>query len=171
MGRASTKENKTIYQQHRENAGLTRAAASDAMPGISESQIVRMENGDVLPSPDDILLMAKAYDTPELPNYYCTHECSIGKEYVSPLAMEDVSRIVLQVVASINAVSKEKDRLIEIMEDEKVTDDELTDFVKIEKTLHKIQEATGALDLWLKSTLSSDSIDKEKLEAARKAAE
>lgn len=39
MGKQSTRENKTIYQQFREKQGLTREKASEKMAGISASKI------------------------------------------------------------------------------------------------------------------------------------
>jgi hypothetical protein len=39
MGKKSIKENKNIYFQSREEAGLTRAQASELMDFISESRI------------------------------------------------------------------------------------------------------------------------------------
>ena len=43
MGKQSTRENKTIYQICREEAGLTRAEASERMTAVSDS-IARPEN-------------------------------------------------------------------------------------------------------------------------------
>ena len=39
MGKQSTRENKTIYQICREEAGLTRAEASEKMTAVSDSKI------------------------------------------------------------------------------------------------------------------------------------
>ena len=39
MGKQSTRENKTIYQQCREKQGLTREKASEKMVGVSVSRI------------------------------------------------------------------------------------------------------------------------------------
>ena len=39
MGKQSTRENKTIYQQYREEQGLTREKASQEMTGVSAVRI------------------------------------------------------------------------------------------------------------------------------------
>ena len=39
MGKQSTRENKTIYQICREEAGLTRSEASEKMTAVSDSKI------------------------------------------------------------------------------------------------------------------------------------
>ena len=43
MGKQSTRENKTIYQQYREEQGLTREKASQEMTGVSASRIEKIE--------------------------------------------------------------------------------------------------------------------------------
>ena len=56
MVRASTKANKNIYQQSREERRLTRAQASEAMGFLPESQIERIEYGKIQPHPEDVTL-------------------------------------------------------------------------------------------------------------------
>ena len=82
MGKASTKENKNRYFQAREDLGLTRAEASELLEVISEDRVEKIENERIAPQPYDVLAMARAYKKPSLCNYYCSHECPIGKEYV-----------------------------------------------------------------------------------------
>ena len=82
MGRKSTKENKNIYQTSRENAGFTRDSAAEQLEFISSDRIEKIENEKTAPHPDEILAMADCYKNPSLCNYYCSHECPIGKAYV-----------------------------------------------------------------------------------------
>ena len=81
MGRASTKENKNIYQRRREELGLTREAASERLHGLSQEKIERIENERTVPQPDEVLIMSEGYKDPQLCNYYCANECPIGKQY------------------------------------------------------------------------------------------
>lgn len=73
--------------------------------------------------------MARAYKKPSLCNYYCSHECPIGQEYVPEVEVKELSSIVLEMLASLNSVHKQKDRLIEIAADGKITGDEIVLFV------------------------------------------
>ena len=43
MGKQSTRENKTIYQIFREEAGLTRSEARKRMTAVSDSKIEKFE--------------------------------------------------------------------------------------------------------------------------------
>ena len=108
MGRSSTKENKNIYQQSRENAALTREAAAEQMEFLSESKIEKIEYEKTAPHPEEVLAMAKCYKDPSLCNYYCSHECPIGQEYVPEVKIKELSQITLEMLASLNALEQEK---------------------------------------------------------------
>ena len=129
MARASTKENKNIYHTTRESLQLTREAASDLLEVISPERIEKIENERSLPHPDEVLIMAEKYKQPNLCNYYCANECPIGQQYVPEIKIKDLSQIVLETVASLNSLNKQKERFIEITVDGKITGDELEDFI------------------------------------------
>lgn len=114
MGRKAAKENQTRYLTSRENANLSRAAASEVLGFVSEDRIERIEYEKSDPYPEEILAMAESYKDPELCNYYCSTKCPIGQKYVPKLKMKTLSQITLEILASLNAMKKEKNRLIEI---------------------------------------------------------
>ena len=149
MGRNSTKENKNIYQQSRENAAFTREAAAEQMEFLSESKIEKIEYEKTIPHPEEVLAMAKCYKDPSLCNYYCSHECPIGQEYVPEVKFKELSQITLEMLASLNSLEKEKNRLIEITVDGVISPDERKDFEKIQKQLGQISLAIDSLQLWV----------------------
>lgn len=167
MGRKSGKEDKGIYLASREEAGMTRAQASEALEFISESRLEKIESGKTPAQPEDILAMASAYKKPELCNYYCSNECPIGREQVPEIKVKGLSQIVLSLLVTLNSLDKERDRLIEITEDERITGDELVDFVRIEDQLDKIALTVESLRLWVSRTIASGDIDVKKLEELR----
>ena len=116
MGKKSIKENKNIYQLCREELDLTRDKASEMMQFISSDRIEKIENEKSLPHPDEILLMAECYKKPNLCNYYCSHECPIGHENVPELKLKDLSQIVLEMLASLNSMDKEKTALSRLLQ-------------------------------------------------------
>ena len=151
MGRRSTKENKNIYQTSRENVNLTRDAASERLVHISPDRIEKIENEKCLPHPDEILAMADVYKNPLLCNYYCSNECPIGQKYVPELELKSLSQITLEILASLNAMEQEKNRLIEITVDGHIGLSELEDFNKIHAQLSEISVAVDSLQLWLET--------------------
>lgn len=161
MGRKSTKQNKNIYQVSREEAGYTRESAAELLEFISSDRIEKIESERSLPHPDEILAMADCYKNPSLCNYYCSHECPIGQEYVPEVQFKELSQITLEMLASLNALDKEKNRLIEITVDGQITEDEMKDFEKIQEPLSQISMAIDSLQLWVQKAIADGRIDKK----------
>ena len=168
MGKRSIKENKNIYFECRDSLGLSRAQASELMEGISESSLEKMETGKTNIYPEDVVLMAKAYKRPDLCNYYCTHECAIGKTSVPEVKISSLSEIVLAMLSSLNSLERQKDRLIDITADGEISDDELEDFASIQKQLEHIDATVEALKLWVNGTIADGKIDKAKLDELKR---
>ena len=163
MGKKSVKENKNIYFEAREKAGLTRAEASEIIGTISESRLEKLETGKTAILPEDVVDMARAYKRPELCNYYCTHECRIGKDTVPEVKASSLSEIVLGMLAALNSLDSQKNRLIDITADGVISDDELPDFVNIQKQLDQIDLTVESLKVWVASTIADGKINKDKL--------
>ena len=159
MGRKSTKENKNIYQTSREDANLTRDAAAELLEFISSDRIEKIENEKSLPHPDEMLAMADCYKNPTLCNYYCSHECPIGQEYVPEVKLKDLSQITLEMLASLNSLEKEKSRLIEITVDGIISEDEKEDFERIQNQLAQIAMAVDSLQLWVQKAVVDGKIN------------
>ena len=167
MARTSTKENKTIYHTTRESLKLTREAASELLETIAPERIEKIENERCLPHPDEVLVMAEKYKQPSLCNYYCANQCPIGQQYVPEIKVKDLSQIVLEMLASLNAMNKQKERLIEITVDGKITGDELKDFIYIQEELERISIAVETLQLWSERMLANGLIDPEAYRAKK----
>lgn len=168
MARVSTKENKNIYHKTRESLNLTREAAAELMESISAERIEKIENERSLPHPDEVLLMGEKYKQPNLCNYYCANQCPIGQQYVPEIKIKDLSQIVLEMLASLNSMNKQRERLIEITVDGKITGDELEDFIYIQEELERISIAVETLQLWSERMLATGAIDAGQYNAYKK---
>lgn len=165
MGKVSTKANKNIYHTTRESLGLTREKASELLESIPPERIERIENEKSLPHPEEVVIMADKYKTPHLCNYYCANQCPIGQKYVPEIKIKDLSQIVLEMLASLNSMNKQKDRLIEITADGKIDDEEVKDFIFIQEELERISITVETLQLWVEKMLATGVIDLEKYKA------
>ena len=161
MGRSSTRENKTRYQLAREELGLSREKASELLETIAPERIEKIESERSLPRPDEVLIMAEKYKTPSLCNYFCARQCPIGQQYVPEIRNSELSDIVLKMLASLNAMDRKKERLIEIAADGTISKDELDDFVRIQKELECISVTVETLQLWVEKMLANGRIDTE----------
>lgn len=161
MGRSSTRENKTRYQLAREELGLSREKASELLETIAPERIEKIESERSLPRPDEVLIMAEKYKTPSLCNYFCARQCPIGQQYVPEIRSSELSDIVLKMLASLNAMDRKKERLIEIAADGTISKDEIDDFVRIQKELECISVTVETLQLWVEKMLANGRIDTE----------
>ena len=155
MGRKSSKsdEAKTPYEKAREKCGLTREKASERMDYISADRIEKIENGRASANPEDVLAMAEAYDDSLLCNYYCSRECPIGRKHVPYIEIKDLSRITLETLSTLNSLNQLKDRFVDISVDDKLTEDELDDFMLIREKLENISLTADTLRYWMEQNL------------------
>lgn len=91
-------------------------------------------------------------------NHYCSRECPIGQEFVPEIKLKELSQITLEMLASLNAVEKEKNRLIEITVDGTITEDEKADFARISNRLEEIASAISSLQLWVRKAIADGKI-------------
>lgn len=166
MPKVSSKTNKNIYFQRREELGLTREGASELLETMAPERIEKIENERLDPRPDEVLLMAEKYKAPELCNYYCSQQCPIGQQYVPEVKIQDLSQIILRMLSSLNSVQDNQRRLIDITADGVIDDDEIEDFVDIQVELEKISITVEALQLWSEQMLAKGAIDSEKYQAS-----
>ena len=150
MGRRSTKPDKNMYQLAREAAGLTREKASENMAGISDDRIEKIESGKVQIRPDEVLQMSRCYKKPELCNLYCSGECAIGIEQIPVIREKDLPTIALEILSVMRVLEKEKELLIDIAADGRITQDEISDFESIRSHLESLSGTVGSLNLWLR---------------------
>lgn len=153
-----------MYREVRDKLGLTRDQASELLETIEPGKLERIESEKQLPSPDDVMIMADKYGEPNIRNYYCAKQCPMGQRYVPRIKFIDLEKTVLKLIASLNSMHAKQDKLIEIAEDGKITDDEMRDFISIQKDLEKVSLAVSAMEVWTEKMMSSGVIDMEKYE-------
>jgi len=160
-----------MYFQNREEAGFTRAQASEEMDYITESRIEKIENGVTQAQPSDVVAMARVYKKPELCNYYCVNECEIGQKMVPEIRISSLSEIVLGLLSSMNALDAHKNRLIDITMDGKIDPSELHDFAKIKLGLDRLAITIEGLRLWCDKMVAEGHIDENEYESLCKSLE
>ena len=160
MGRASTRQNKTPYQLAREELGLSRERAAELLETIPAERIERIESERSLPLPDEVLRMAQRYKKPSLCNAYCARACPIGQEYVPEIKPKELPAIVLEMLATLNTLDRERGCLIDISADGSIDPDELADFLRIQRELEQISRTVEALQLWAEKMMADGRIDR-----------
>lgn len=136
---------------------MTRAAVEDATGGaLSASRIEKIENGTLNAHPEDVIQMAEVYNKPELCNYFRTKECQIGKKYVPEVeCIHDLPQITMELLSNLNALNRDKERVIDITADGKITAEELDDFEVFRKHLGEMSLVIETLKLWADKELTN----------------
>lgn len=156
-----------LYLEVRDRLELSRDEASELLETISSDKLGRIETEKQLPTPEDVMIMAEKYGDPGIMNYFCASQCPMGQKYVPRVEFDDLEKTVLKIVASLNSMNINKDKLIEIAEDGEITDDELMEFIRIEKELSRVSMAISKMEIWTEQMLSSGLIDRGKYEALK----
>lgn len=129
MSRQVTKAAENRYCKARLKAAeynqqfLTRAGAIEELPGVSEDCLKKWELDINKPPNLAVMLMADAYNEPELRSWYCSNECPLGKDCREIPDMPP-ERVVLRVQNAISLVYKPINTLSKILEDGVIDDDE-----------------------------------------------
>ncbi len=156
----------TVYKEIRKKHDLTRDDVCDKASlmniPIQPERLERIENGKFAINPEEVMLLAEIYGEPTLCNHYCSKECPIGEKYVPEVKVKDLAQIVLEMLSSLNSMKKSQERLIEITADGMIDDDEIKDFVYIQKELERISITVETLQLWVEQMLADKKINIEK---------
>ena len=156
----------SIYKDIRKKHDMTRDDVCDKASLLNNplqpERLERIENGKFPITPDEVMLLSEIYGEPALCNHYCSKECPIGEKYVPEIKVKDLSQIVLEMLASLNSMKKNQERLIEISADGIIDDDEIRDFIYIQNELEHISITVETLQLWVEKMLADKKINLEK---------
>ncbi len=155
MGRGATKAQGNVWYEARIEAAkwnerlLSRFGAAEMM-GLSEDAVKSAELGLYKSMPvDNAVLMADAYNAPELLNHYCLNECPIGRG--RPLSAEvlGLDRVTIKLLKELrsDAMEKLRDRMLDIAEDGDVTGNELSDLTEIINQLDELSKTISELKI------------------------
>ena len=153
MGKKATKAADNMYYLARSEAAnanddfASREKAAELI-GIDRTRLARIELDTVSPYPEEVKAMAKAYNTPELCNSYCSRECPSGKGNVPEVTIDDFDRLALKTLGSLKDIDALRASLISISEDGVIEEKERPAFQNILDSLEKISANAKALQLW-----------------------
>lgn len=153
MGKKATKAADNMYYLARCEAAETNADFSSRekaaeLVDIDRTRLARIELDTIVPYPEEVKAMAKAYNTPELCNSFCARECPLGRSSVSEVDIVDFDRLALKVLGSLKDIDTLRASLIAISEDGIISEDERPAFQDILDSLEKISTNAKALKLW-----------------------
>lgn len=139
MGRGATKAAGNVWYEARIAAAKwnqrlnSREGAAEEL-GVSTDAVNSVERGLYKCMPVDLaVIMADVYNAPHLLNHYCLNECPIGCHQALSDEVVDIDRVTVKLLKSLRVDELEeiKDKLVDIAEDGKITEDEKPDLKEI----------------------------------------
>lgn len=118
--------------------------------GIDRTRLARIELGSINPYPEEVLLMADAYDAPQLMNFYCSHSCPIGRQTVEPCKMLEFDRMMLRALGALQDAERIRETIVGIARDGQVGQDEAEKMREVMDYLQNVGAAADEMQLWIK---------------------
>lgn len=119
---------------------------------ISASSLKDYESGKTVPSPKTVLAMADVYGTPELKWLYCAKDCPIGKRIMKTdeeIGEDELKDTYFELAGSFHKVTEIERQLRAIMEDGKISEEEVPLMRDIIRVMDRITENTKDLKIWM----------------------
>lgn len=142
-----------IYRACREEAAAyneklrSRESAAELL-GISVSTLSNHELGITKSVPvDTVVMMADLYNSPQLKNLYCKHECPIGKSLPVATEIDSLAGVTVRLLNNLDesGIQNMKRDLLSIAADGKIDDGELQEFECIMNKLDDLANTISEL--------------------------
>lgn len=121
--------------------------------GIDRTRLARIELGQIIPYPEEVMLMADTYDAPQLTNHYCSKVCPLGKKTVPPAEMRSLDRLTICIVTALGETSKIREAILEVAQDGNITPDEYDRVAQIATALERIEVVAQETKLFISKNL------------------
>lgn len=162
MTRQITKATNNVYCKARIEAAkynskfASRESASEEL-GWSKDSLAQYELGlcKVVPV-DKVVIMADAYNAPELLNNYCCNECPIGKRIIEPIDKENIDNLFRFAVLTSNTLDESptiQKALLKIVEDGVIDESEREELAAIVDFFSKLEMRASELKVYAKKLM------------------
>lgn len=153
MGTA-TKAKDSVYYLARMNAvesndDLGSREGASVHTGIDRTRLARIELDTIVPNPDEVRMMAAVYNAPELMNFYCYHDCPIGKcmgILLPSCQSSSVEQVAVKAAIALRNAEQAREQLLDISADGIISEDEkdtlnavLAQLGQISQVAHQLQ--------------------------------
>jgi hypothetical protein len=121
--------------------------------GVDKDTLAKYELGILRVPCDVVVMMADAYNAPELLNLYCSGECPIGAGRIPSVEVKSIELITLRIMNTLKGVERSKESLLEIVQDGVVEDSEKPALKKVIDYFEQVEHTVCELKLWAEKHL------------------
>ena len=148
MPKMATKAAGNVFYQARMAAATwndklkSREGAAE-ITGIDRTRLAYIELETINPHPDEVLILADAYNAPELYNHFCANVCTLGRCTIRPVELQALEKTTLQLLLSFQNIPVLKDQLIQIAADGVI---DKTEESQMKQILKQLDDAAAQID-------------------------
>ena len=154
MGAASKAADNIYYRARMDAAAhnneLSSREKAAFVLGIDRTKLARIELNLVVPFPEEVRLMADAYNAPELLNHHCTHDCPIGCCTMDKADLRSIEQIALRSYGVLQNAQEIREALIDIVVDGVIDAGERARVAEILRQLKDIGQVAEELSILAK---------------------
>lgn len=154
MSRLATKAAESEFYRARMEASAandsykSREGAAEVI-GMDRTRLARIELGTVFPYPEEVVMMADAYNAPELMNHYCSSVCPIGRRIVPHAELNQLDRMTIRIMNALDWVQGMGQAMRELADDGDIAPEEVPRLKEIYRSLHKVATVTAEMQIWM----------------------
>ena len=154
MSGIATKAANSVFYKARmeakeENEMLSSREGAAEVLGIDRTRLARIELGTLTPYPEEAVLMADAYNAPNLMNHFCTAECPIGKRIMMQADLEQLDKMAIDILAAVHGVANVSDAVLTIVADGRVSGEEMAELQKVLQNMQQVAKAASELQIYI----------------------
>lgn len=156
MSRTATVAKGNIYYETRvmsQNPKCSNRLVAAELLGINKERLFFIETDQREAYPDEVLKMSELYKDEKIITHFCNNICAIGRKFSCKVIHNDVSNVYKSSVIfiqSLKQAERAKDKILEILEDGEISDDELASvqecIVELQKIMSDILNLKLALE-------------------------
>lgn len=138
-----------LFRDIREAQHLTREKAAELSVFMSPSKIEHIETGVTEPRPDEVLCLARCYNSPELINYFCCEMCAIGREVAPKAIHQNPPEIIINLLSASDKLISIKSELIRKASQTSDLIESAELYIDLQKILKEIGSCNASLYIWI----------------------
>lgn len=155
MPKMATKAAENVFYKARIAAAswndkLSSREGAAEVTGIDRTRLANIELGTINPHPEEVVMLADAYNAPELQNYFCSMLCPLGVGNVRQIEIKHIEGATLQLLQALKDLPGIKSGILDIAADGIIDQGEQPQMEEYLAELEEIETRIQALRLTYK---------------------
>lgn len=116
---------------------------------INPERLRNIELDLVIPRADEIMIMADAYNAPELMNYHCAVSCPIGRKTVPRAEIISLDRLIINTINALDGIEDKGKKLCRLCGGGDISAEILPVLRDVMTSFNKVAQVRAEMQIWL----------------------